>query len=291
MAMNQFPSGLPGGLPTSRMGPGPVPGMGFMPGSAPASGGGSGPGFMFPGGTADNPMAMGMPGPPMVPVPINSVRMGTAQSMDMMRQNIAPITVVADVDVSNLKALHDWIKPSFEAQMGIALTYTPFFARATAVALQAVPIMNSIFSPQGHMVSRTVNLGIATQVPGGVMIPTIVGAEHKTIPDLAREIATIGQRARAGQLTPLDSIVASFVMTNTGKFGETMFGTPTIKPPNVGILAFEAIKKRAVALENDEIVARPVMHLALTADHRAVDGAEMAAFIGKVKQVLENLAF
>lgn len=273
MAMNQFPGGLPGGLPTG----------------APTIGGD--PRFPYPGGTPDNPLAMGMPGPPVVPIPINPVRMGTVQTMDLMRFSTAPITVIGEVDVSNLKALHDSIKPTFEAQTGIPLTYTPFFARAAVVALQAVPIMNSIFSPQGHIVSRTVNLGIATQVPGGVMVPIIARAESKTIPDLAREINGIAQRARNGQLSPMDASSASFVITNTGKFGHTLFGTPTIKPPNVGVLAFEAITKRAVALDNDQVVARPVMHLALTADHRAVDGAEMTAFVGKVKQVLETLAF
>jgi pyruvate/2-oxoglutarate dehydrogenase complex dihydrolipoamide acyltransferase (E2) component len=123
------------------------------------------------------------------------------------------------------------------------------------------------------------------------MVPIIAAAENKSIPDLAREINGIAQRARNGQLSPMDSAVASFVITNTGKFGQTLFGTPTIKPPNVGILAFEAIMKRPVALDNDEVVARPVMHVALTADHRAVDGSDMTDFVGKVKHVLENLAF
>jgi 2-oxoisovalerate dehydrogenase E2 component (dihydrolipoyl transacylase) len=244
------------------------------------------------GGTPDNPMAMGIPGgPPVVTLPLHPIRMGTVAGMDAMRHMTAPVTVVAEVDASNLKALHDWIKPHFESQTGIPLTYTSFFARATILGLQAVPIMNSIMSPAGHHISRTINLGIATQVPGGVVIPTIFSAETKNIPEMAKELRQIAQRAKAGKMMPMESNAATFCITNTGKYGATLFGTPTIKSPNVGVLAFEAIKKRPVVLENDEVVARPVMHLALTADHRAVDGQDMTQFITKVKEALENLTF
>lgn len=248
-------------------------------------------GIVLPGGTADNPLAMGRSGlPSTVTVPLNPIRMGTMMSMEQMRSTVAPVTVVAEVDASRLKAVHDALKPQFEATTGIPLTYTPFFARATVVALQAFPLLNGMLMPQGFIVPRQIHLGVATQVNGGVVVPTIANAELKTIPELARDLYLAAQRARSGVPSQAD-MMQTFCITNTGRWGSTLFGTPTIKPPNVGILAFEAIMKRPVVAENDQIVARPVMHLALTADHRAVDGLEITGFIGKVKDSLENMAF
>jgi 2-oxoglutarate dehydrogenase E2 component (dihydrolipoamide succinyltransferase) len=246
----------------------------------------------LPGATPENPLAMGVPsGPPAIQVPVNPIRLGMAQSMDTMKNTSTPITVVAEVDASRLKALHDQFKPSFERDTGIPLTYMPFFARATALALQAHPIMNAMSTPQGYVIPRSVHLGIAMQVPGGILIPTVWNAESKQIPHLAKEIAEARQRAQAGLVRGDETAGSTFVITNTGRYGQTLFGTPTIKPPNVGCLAFESIMKRPVVTEHDRIEARPMMYLALTADHRAVDGQDMTAFLGKVKQVLENVAF
>jgi pyruvate/2-oxoglutarate dehydrogenase complex dihydrolipoamide acyltransferase (E2) component len=104
-----------------------------------------------------------------------------------------------------------------------------------------------------------------------------------------RDLTLVTQRAKTGQLSPIDMSGATFVISNTGSLGESLFGTPIIKPPNVGILAFEAIKKRPVVNEYDQVVARPMMYLSLTADHRAVDGAEMIGFLSKVKETLEKV--
>jgi 2-oxoglutarate dehydrogenase E2 component (dihydrolipoamide succinyltransferase) len=151
--------------------------------------------------------------------------------------------------------------------------------------------MNATLTPQGYVIPRYVNLGVAMQAPGVVVIPTIHNTERKDIPTLAYELHLLGQRARAGQIRPEEMIDSTFAITNTGRYGATLFGTPTIKPPNVGILAFESITKRPVVTEGDRIEVRPMMYLALTADHRAVDGAEMIGFLGKVKASLESLSF
>lgn len=209
--------------------------------------------------------------------------------LNMMRQTTVPVTVVAEVDCTNLKRLYEEAK-RYWANWGVDITYSAFFARATVKALQAHPIMNSSVSTRGYLTPPYVNLGIATQTPGVVMIPTIKNAQTKSVVDLARELHSIGERARTGQLT-LEMDDATFVMTNTGRYGTTLFGTPTIKPPNVGILAFESIQKRPVATADDRVEVRPMMYLSLTGDHRAVDGSDMAAFLGTVKQCLETNSF
>lgn len=245
---------------------------------------------MMPGGTRDNPLNMGgSPNPPFVSLPLTPLRQVVAQNLDIATKTQAPVTVVAEVDATGITAVHDALKPVAEQRLGIPLTYLPFFASATIQALKAYPMMNSMLTPQGYVIPRQINLGVATSVPGAVLLPTVWNAERKGFWDLVRDLYIQTQRAKTGQATALDMAGQTFVITNTGRWGGTLFGTPIINPPNVGILAFEAIQKRPVVAENDQIVARPMMYLALTADHRAVDGAEMVGFLGKVKEVLEHV--
>lgn len=249
-------------------------------------------GIVLPGGTADNPLAMGAAGgPPHVTLPLTPIRQVSVQNLDRSRQTTTPVTVVAEVDCSRLQAVHDQWKPAFERNTGMALTYLPFFAQATARALKAFPLLNSILTPQGYIIPRTVHLGVAISVPGAVLIPCIRNAESKRLVDLVRDCNLLTERARTGQLSQEEMTGSTFLISNTGRWGQTLFGTPVIKPPNVGSLAFESIVKRPVVAANDQIVARPMMYLTLTADHRAVDGAEMVGFLGTVKDVLERTDF
>ena len=249
-------------------------------------------GLVLPGGTYDNPLAMGDQSlPPAVTLPLTDIRVGSKINLEMSRDTVAPITVVAEVDATNLQALRDWVKPAFEAQTNVPLTYLPFFARATALGLMAYPLMNSVLTEMGQIIPRFVHLGVAIQVQGGVTVPVLRNVETKDVGAIAQELHALAERARTGQLTLEETAGHSFVITNPGRWGATLFGTPIIKPPNVGILSFEAIVKRPVVVEGDQIAVRPMMYLALTADHRAVDGAEMLGFVAKVKDILENLRF
>lgn len=271
--MASFFSPLPGGAPLQQT---PFAAAGGIPRTAV---------------NADNPLAMGLPlGPSALTMPVTPIRAASARNLELMRSTVAPVTTIAEVDATNLKALHDAIKPHFEATTNIPLTYLPFFARATALALMAHPIMNSIMTPQGFIVPRTINLGFAVQTPSGVLLPVIRSAETKSIPELARDIYVLNLRAQSGQITGQEMDGQTFVITNPGRYGQTLVGTPTIAPPNVGTLSFEAITRRVVALDNDQAAIRPMMYIALTADHRAVDGADMVGFMGRVKQALETLA-
>lgn len=229
------------------------------------------------------------PQPPQVVLPLSHYRQVSIHNLEASRQSTAPVTVVAEVDCSGLKAVYDTLKPQAAQHLGAPLTYLPFFARATVLALQAYPIMNSMLTPNGFVIPRQINLGIATSIPGAVLLPTLWNAERKPFWQLAREAHQLTQRAKAEQLSSLEMSGQTFVISNTGSLGGTLFGTPVIKPPNIGALAFEEIKKRPVVLENDQIVARPMMYIALTADHRAVDGAEMIGFLNVVKNSLEQV--
>lgn len=238
-----------------------------------------------------NPLAIGLAGgPPAVIAPVPPMRMAAIQTLELMRQTTAPATVVAEVDMSNLEQLYRLTKPSFEQQTGTPLTYMAFFARATVKALQAHPSLNGILAPGMQVIPRQIHLAIATQAPGVILLPTIHNAERLSIPTLAREIHQVGLRGRAGLISPLD-MDSTFVITNTGKYGKSLFGTPTIKPPNTGILAFEAITRRPVVVADDRIEVRPMMYIALTADQRAVGRDEMDGFLNTLKEVLERLAF
>jgi 2-oxoglutarate dehydrogenase E2 component (dihydrolipoamide succinyltransferase) len=247
-------------------------------------------GIVLPGGTPENPLAIGLSAtPPVVTLPMSHVRQVSVANLELSQRSTTPVTVVSEVDVSRLKTAHDTMKPNFEQTTGIPLTYTAYFVRATVKALQAFPIMNATLTAQGHIIPRYIHLGFAVQTPTGVYIPNIWNAQSKSVGDIAHDLHVQGQRARAGQIPLQEMSGHTFVITNTGTFGKTLFGTPTIKPPNVGILSFETIQKRPVVDEYDQIVVKPMMYMALSADHRAVDGADMIGFIGKVKEYLETL--
>lgn len=273
-----------GAFPWAQGGVGTGPQVASVPG-APG-------GMVLPGGTAENPLAMGLsPMPPVVTLPLTHLRQLSVHNLDISRDTNAPVTVVAEVDVSNLIALRDQVKEGFERQTGIPLTYLPFFLRATVRALMAFPLLNSALTPQGFIIPRYINVGVATHVPGAVLLPTIWNCERKGVLDLAHDVHIQTQRAKSGTMPITEMSEQTFIVTNTGRWGKTLFGTPVIKPPNVGVLAFESIMKRPIVTEDDQIVARPMMYLALTADHRAVDGADMIGFIGTVKDSLEQLRF
>lgn len=249
-------------------------------------------GLTLPGGTPDNPLAIGLTAEPTaLMVPLSESRRGAIQHLEASRDVVMPVTVIAEVDMSNLKALHDWAKPVFEQQAGAPLSYLAFFARATVQALLAYPVMNSILTPGGYAVPRFVHLAVAAQGPVSVLTPVIRYAERMTIPQLAVEIHRLGQLARNAQLSTEDMAGQTFLITNPGRWGLTLVGNPAVKPPNIATMSFEAITRRVKVLDNDQVAIRPMMYIALTSDHRAVDGLDMVAFAGKVKQILENVAF
>ena len=244
---------------------------------------------IIPEGTPDNPLAIGVPGgPPSVLLPLSVLRRTTAHHMREQLGTVAPVTVFSEVDTTAAAACRERHRAAIESTVRVPLTYMPLFIQATVAALKAVPVLNSRLTEDGHHIERTIHLGMATSVYGGVLMPVVRHAETKSLAELAVEVQRLAEAARWGQLTADDQHGHTFCITNQGRWGRTLYGTPTIKSPNVGILAFETIRPRPVALHG-QVVVRPMMYISLTFDHRALDGSEAAQFMGAVQDYLEAL--
>jgi pyruvate dehydrogenase E2 component (dihydrolipoamide acetyltransferase) len=232
---------------------------------------------------------------------------GTTQRMSRPRQVIAKrmveslqtsaqLTTVVEVDVTNIARLRDRAKAAFEAREGVKLTFLPFFAQATVEALKIHPKLNSVINAESQEVTyhAAEHLGIAVDTERGLMVPVIHGAGDLNIGGLARKIADLASRTRGGQVGPDELSGGTFTLTNTGSRG-ALFDTPIINLPQVGILGVGSVVKRAVVVDDpalgEVIAVRSMVYLALTYDHRLVDGADAARFLVTVKNRLEEGAF
>ena len=232
---------------------------------------------------------------------------GTTQRMSRPRQVIAKrmveslqtsaqLTTVVEVDVTNIARLRDRAKAAFEAREGVKLTFLPFFAQATVEALKIHPKLNSVINAEAQEVTyhAAEHLGIAVDTERGLMVPVIHGAGDLNIGGLARKISDLASRTRSGHVGPDELAGGTFTLTNTGSRG-ALFDTPIINLPQVGILGVGSVVKRAVVVEDpalgEVIAVRSMVYLALTYDHRLVDGADAARFLVTVKNRLEEGAF
>ena len=249
------------------------------------------------------PAAPAAPARPVVP----STLRGTTERMSRARQVIArrmveslqtsaQLTTVVEADVTAIARLRDRAKADFEAREGVKLSFLPFFALATVEALKVHPRLNaSIDAEAGQVIYHDdEHLGIAVDTERGLMVPVIQNAGDLNIGGLARKIADLAARTRGGQVSPDDLAGGTFTLTNTGSRG-ALFDTPIINQPQVAILGTGSVVKRAVVVEDPQlgevITVRSMVYLALTYDHRLVDGADAARFLTTVKDRLEEGAF
>ena len=177
---------------------------------------------------------------------------------------------------------------SFQERYGFSLTFLPFVARAVAEGLRAFPIVNASIDGTNIIYHNDINLGIAVALDGGngLIVPVIRNADEKNVVGLQRSIVDLAARARSRQLKPDEIAGGTFSITNFGSFG-SVFATPVINQPQVAILGVGAVEKTPVVID-DAIAIRSVAYLALTFDHRLIDGALADQFVSKVKNVLEN---
>ena len=251
--------------------------------------------------------APGAPAAPSRPAVAASALRGTTQRMSRPRQVIAKrmveslqvsaqLTTVVEADVTKIARLRERAKYDFEAREGVKLTFLPFFAQATVEALKVHPQLNAVINAETSEVTYhdAEHLGIAVDTQRGLIVPVIHNAGDLNIGGLARKISDIAGRARSGQATLEDLAGGTFTLTNTGSRG-ALFDTPIINQPQVGILGIGTVVKRPVVVEDpalgEVIAVRSVVYLALTYDHRLVDGADAARFLGTVKNRLEEGAF
>ena len=227
---------------------------------------------------------------------MSRARQVIAQRMVESLQTSAQLTSVVEVDVTAIARLRERAKAAFEAREGVKLSFLPFFALATVEALKAHPKLNAVIDTAAGQVTYhdDEHLGIAVDTDRGLMVPVIRNAGDFNIGGLARKIADLADRTRAGQVSPDDLSGGTFTLTNTGSRG-ALFDTPIINQPQVGILGTGTVVKRAVVMADrtlgEVITVRSMVYLALTYDHRLVDGADAVRFLVTVKSRLEEGAY
>jgi pyruvate/2-oxoglutarate dehydrogenase complex dihydrolipoamide acyltransferase (E2) component len=218
-------------------------------------------------------------------VPMTAIRKSISEHMVMSLRTSAHVTTFFEVDCSSVLSTREALKADFEGA-GAKLTVTPFFVLAAVRALKRFPILNASVDGDAILYRKTINVGIAVNIEGGLIVPVIKNAGDKDLQQLSREIHDLGERARTKRLTPDDVKGGTFSVTNPGQFG-AVIGTPIINQPQVAILCMGGIKKRAVVVD-DAIVARPMIMLSLSFDHRIIDGAVADQFMADVQKQLET---
>ncbi len=217
--------------------------------------------------------------------PMSKMRKSIAEHMVISRQTSAHVTTVFEADVSRIVALRNEHKPIFERD-GVRLTYTPFFVAAVLGALKTFPLVNASIDGDKIVYHRDYNIGIAVALEGGLIVPVIQHVDEKSFLGLTRAVNDVGERARTKKLMPADVQGGTFTLTNPGPFGG-LFGTPIINQPQVAILGIGGIHKRPVVV-NEGIAVRSMVYLALSFDHRLIDGALGDQFMADVKRRLEG---
>jgi 2-oxoglutarate dehydrogenase E2 component (dihydrolipoamide succinyltransferase) len=215
------------------------------------------------------------------------MRQKIAEHMVMSKRTSAHVTTVHRVDMTKIAKMRDRAKDAFKERYGFGLTFLPFITAAAAEGLRTFPIVNSSIEGANVIYHGNINIGIAVALDGGLIVPVIKDADEKNVTGLQRSIADLAARARSKQLKPDEVSGGTFSITNFGSFG-SLFATPVINQPQVAILGCGSVVKEPVVLDNDAIAIRHMMYLALTFDHRLIDGALADQFCQKVKQVLEN---
>jgi 2-oxoisovalerate dehydrogenase E2 component (dihydrolipoyl transacylase) len=264
-------AGRPAGSGTSGTPAAPAP----TSGPAPAAGG---PVVVFP------------PGADEVLVPMTKMRKGIAAQMTRALQ-VPHAYVHVEVDVTGLVRLRESVKREYQAREGISLSYVPFVMKAVVEALRKQPTFNAVWTDEGLMARRRVNVGVAVAVDDGLIVPVIRDVDQLSINGINRAIAEVAVRARANRFRADDFGGGTFTVDNTGSFGSNLT-MPVINVPEVAILTMETITKRPVVVETpqgDVIAIRPIMNMVIGIDHRANDGAQAGLFLRDVKAWLEGI--
>ena len=225
---------------------------------------------------------------------MSRTRQTIARRMVESLQVSAQLTTVVEVDVTKIARLREQAKADFEAREGVKLSFLPFFAMATVEALKAHPKLNAVINGETNEVTYhdVENLSIAVDVPErGLMVPVVHNAGQLNLGGLAQRIADLAERTRAGKVSPDELAGGTFTLTNTGSRG-ALFDTPILNQPQVGMLGTGAVVKRPAVIDHPElgevIAVRSMVYLALTYDHRLIDGADAARFLATIKHRLEE---
>ena len=246
--------------------------------------------------TAFTPSASSAPAPSVLSLSIgagdevialNNIRARTGEKLAENWRNIPHVFQAIDIDFTEVEAVRARHKEKFKADTGFGLTYLPFIARAVCISLQAFPHINARFDGKSLIVSSDINLGIAVDLNhNGLVVPVVHGVQDFRLQGLAKAMSRQIEKARSNKLTPADFSGGTYSITNNGAFG-TSFTTPIINAPQVAILSSDAIRMKPAVIEGT-VVPRLMGTLGQSFDHRAFDGAYAAAFLSKLKGIIET---
>ncbi|MED3905367.1 dihydrolipoamide acetyltransferase family protein [Geobacillus thermodenitrificans] len=222
-----------------------------------------------------------------IEIPVTPVRKAIAANMLRSKHEAPHAWTMVEVDVTNLVAYRDAIKDEFKRREGFNLTYFAFFVKAVAQALKEFPQLNSVWAGDKIIQRKDINISIAVATDDALFVPVIKHADEKTIKGIAREIAELAAKTRAGKLRPEDMQGGTFTVNNTGAFGSVQ-SMGIINYPQAAILQVETIVKRPV-VKDGMIAIRDMVNLCLSLDHRVLDGLVCGRFLARVKAILENM--
>ncbi len=221
-------------------------------------------------------------------VPMTRLRARIAERLIQSQQTAAILTTFNEINMKPVMDLRAKYKDAFEKRHGVKLGFMSFFTRAVVEALKRFPLVNSSIDGNDIVYHGYMDIGIAVSSPRGLVVPVVRNAETLSMAEMEQKIAEYGKKAQSGQLGIEDMTGGTFTISNGGVFGSLM-STPIINPPQTGILGMHKIEERPV-VENGQIVIRPMMYVAMSYDHRLIDGSESVRFLVTIKEMLEDPA-
>ena len=219
-------------------------------------------------------------------VKMSRLRSTIAKRLKEAQNTAAMLTTFNEIDMTMIMQIRKDNKEEFEKMYGVKLGFMSFFVRACVNALQTFPNVNAEIQGEEIVYKNYYNIGVAVGTDKGLVVPVVRGADQMSFADIEKEIITLGGKARDGQLTIDELQGGTFTLTNGGIYG-SMLSTPILNPPQSGVLGMHNIVQRAVVI-NGKIEIRPIMYLALSYDHRIIDGKEAVSFLVRVKEILED---
>jgi 2-oxoglutarate dehydrogenase E2 component (dihydrolipoamide succinyltransferase) len=219
---------------------------------------------------------------------MSSLRKTVARRLVAVKNETAMLTTFNEVDMKPVMDLRSKYKDKFKEKHGVGLGFMSFFTKAVCVALKEFPSVNAKIDGEEMIFHDYCDISIAVSAPKGLVVPVIRSAEHLSLAGIESEVVRLAVKARDNKLTLEEMSGGTFTITNGGVFG-SMLSTPIINAPQVAILGMHNIVERAVVVDG-QIVVRPIMYLALSYDHRIIDGKESVSFLVRVKQLLEDPA-
>ena len=219
-------------------------------------------------------------------VPMSRLRQAIANRLKSAQNTAAILTTYNEVDMTALMKIRSTYQPNFEKKFGIKLGYMSFFVKACINALKVYPAVNAEIRDNNIVYKNYYNIGVAVGTSEGLVVPVLKNAEDMDFPEIERKITNFGKQARDGHLTIQDMSNGPFTISNGGVYG-SMLSSPILNPPQSGILGMHNIQKRAVVID-DKVEIRSMMYLALSYDHRIIDGREAVSFLVNVKENLED---